>query len=189
MERAFIVTKESDYYKALERFREAERKQIELMDRFFKNKNIEANEYILSGNGKVNEPFIEKDMNSIKLGIKPSKNDFERFKGDLCKTYKYGLLYFRKNSRFMKEVQQFCIDNEVIGNLCQPSLRYMFKTRLYGTISSKRIPYEEGIYLKIECDTAITDEDVPIGVIPIKLSEFYKYQEEYEEREGKQHGE
>ncbi|MGL6184758.1 MAG: hypothetical protein ACRC1T_05200 [Clostridium chrysemydis] len=184
MERAFIATKESDYYKALEKYFEIDETRKTFVKRFFKDKNIEADKYYFGGDGICGTPFNECNKKEINLAIIPTKNDEIAFCKMLGKPSVEGLRFFRKNYKLLKEFQQECVENEIIINNSKPDLRNYFKSLGWHALNYCHIPCDEGYYLRIN-SKYLKEDDIPNGMIPIKLSEFYKYQEEYEVKEGK----
>lgn len=97
MERAFIVTKSSDYYKALEKYFKIDETRRIFVKKFFKDKNIEADKYYFGGNGICGCPFNERNKKEIHLAIIPTKNDEVKFGKTLGKSTDEGLRFFRRN--------------------------------------------------------------------------------------------
>lgn len=172
MERGYIATKESEFYKDLEVHRIRVLKQIEQVKEFFKSKNIESIEYYLSGNGGVNCSFDEDDKKDITLCIIPTINDKCIFGKELSKPTSNGLYKLKKGSKIMKDFAQFCIDNRVVINCHSSELRDYFKTIGWNSYSRKMFPCEEGYCIEISSDN-LEEDDIPQGFESIKLSEFY----------------
>lgn len=180
MERAFLVTKESKYYKDLEEYINMVNRQKKFVKDFFKNNNINAEEYVIRGDGSCNCPFGEYDSKEIQLSIVPSKEDLDLYKKQLTKIDNRGLCRFKANSKIAKLFAQECIENEVIINILSLDLRDYFKIDWIYGYSFQRVPCQEGYYLNISSE-GLKEDDNPVGFMPIKLSEFYKKLEEYKE--------
>lgn len=180
MERAFLVTKESKYYKDLEEYFNMVNEQKEFVKEFFKNNNINAEEYNVGGNGGCNSPFGEYSKKDIFLRIVPTEDDLRLYEKQLTKADQYNLRRFKSNSKIGKLFAQECIDNEVIINILSLDLRDYLTSIGWYRYSFQRIPCEEVYYLKVVSDF-LKEDDVPLGFTPIKLSEFYKKLEEYKE--------
>lgn len=174
MERAFIVTKNSDYYKALNDYLKHDEINRSFIKHFFEEAGIESTQYCLKKDG-----FNQSD---IYLGIIPTKNDEVKFGEILNKPTSERLRYFKKRSKFLKDFQQKCMDNKIKIINHEPNLRNYFQSLDLCSFSYCHIPCEEGYYLQLE-SKVLKEDDVPKGMIPIKMSEFYKYKEEYKERE------
>lgn len=181
MERAFIVTKSSDYYKALEKYFKIDEDRRIFVKKFFKDKNIEADKYYFGGNGICGCPFNERNKKEIHLAIIPTKNDEVKFDKTLGKSTDEGLRFFRRNCKLSKEFQEECVKNEIIINNSRPDLRDYFESLGWHALNYCHIPCKEGYYLRIKSEY-LKEDDNPKGITPIKLSEFYKYQETYKER-------
>lgn len=176
MERAFIVTKESKYFKSLEQYDLLRKQQIDFIDKFFKEKGIEATEYYMHGDGMVNCPFSEYEMDTIGLGINPTEKDVKKFGKILGKKDSYGLQHFRKNSKLAKEFKEKCINEQAIVNLYEPRVGEYFKDLFLNKHSTERFKMESQIYIKLESDN-LTKNETPEGFIEIKLSEYYATRE------------
>lgn len=183
MERAFLATKESEYYKDLENYFKMVKEQNKFINNFFENNNIKAEQYRVGGDGRCNRHFEEDNKKDIHLHIIPTEDDIKLYDNQLTKSIEHGLCKFRSNSKIGKLFAQECIDNKVIINILSLDLRDYFKLDwLYG-YSFQRVPSEKGYYLKISSD-GLKEDDIPQGFIPIKLSDFYKIKEEYETKKG-----
>lgn len=179
MERAFLATKESQYYKDLENYFKMLKEQNKFINKFFKENNISAEQYRVRGNGWCNVYFEEYDKKDINLYIVPTENDLKLYAKQLTKPNENGLCKFRNNSKIGKLFAQECVDNKVIINILSLDLRDYLKSLDWGRYSFQRVPSEVGYYLKVSSDF-LKEDDIPEGFIPIKLSEFYKIKEEYE---------
>lgn len=180
MERAFIVSEESKYSKAIDEYYEMGEEQRKFVNEFFKEKGIEAYRYRVGGDGSVNAPFDEYDKDAIKLYIEPTENDLNTFGKMLCKPDMHGICAFKKSSSIAKEFAQRCVDEQIIVNIYQPRPGEYFKSvRFYGCSYSQFFRNDK-LYLKIQSDF-LKQGDTPEGFTEIKLSEFYKELEEYKE--------
>lgn len=155
------------------------REQKAFINKFFKEKGIEAEAYRVSGNGGVNCVFDKLETKDISLSIIPTKNDLIKFDKMLCKPNEHRARVFKVHCEIAKDFAQRCIDEKIIINVHEPWLRDYFKILGYRGYSFSRFGYEGKLYLKINADD-ITG-DVPEGFDEIKLSEFYKKCEEMEE--------
>lgn len=180
MERAFLVTKESKYYKDLEEYLNMVNEQKKFINKFFKNNNINAKKYNVGGNGSCNSPFSEDSKKDIFLRIVPTEEDLNLYEKQLTKADQYNLRRFKSNSKIGKLFAQECIDNKVIINILSLDLRDYFKIDWIYGYSFQRVPCQEGYYLNISSE-GLKEDDNPVGFTPIKLSEFYKKLEEYKE--------
>lgn len=180
MQRAFLVTKESKYYKDLEEYLNMVNEQKKFINKFFKNNNINAKEYNVGGNGSCNSPFSEDSKKDIFLRIVPTEEDLNLYEKQLTKADQYNLRRFKSNSKIGKLFAQECIDNKVIINILSLDLRDYFKIDWIYGYSFQRVPCQEGYYLNISSE-GLKEDDNPVGFTPIKLSEFYKKLEEYKE--------
>lgn len=181
MDRAFLATKDSKYYKDLELYFKRVKEQRELVKKFLKDNNIESERYYIRGNGCCNCSFDEYEKDNIRFGIVPTKNDLKNYEKQITKAeLKHGLRMFRANSKLSRSFQQYCIDNKVIINILSLDLRDYLKSMDWSGYSFQRVPCEQGYYLKVS-NELLREDDVPKGFIPIKLSEFYKKLEEYNE--------
>lgn len=181
MERCFIVKKESEYYKDLEGYYKLENQQKKFINKFFKEKDIEAESYRVGGNGCINQPFNEYGKKDIKLEIIPTDKDLINFSKILCKSNRYGLCAFKKNSSISKEFAQRCIDEQVVINLYSPRISDYFVSLgngIYGC-GYQTFKYKDILYIKVSSDY-LKDEDTPKGFKEIRLSEYYKIKEETE---------
>ncbi|MCD3321677.1 hypothetical protein G8V07_14620 [Clostridium botulinum D/C] len=185
MERYFMVQEESKYMQALNKYMKLEEQQRKFVNRFFKENNIEAYKYDLSGTGFMNTPFNEDDKNEITLRIIPTENDINNFNNILCKADEHGLCQFKKSSKLSKDFAQQCIDNKIPINLHLPRVSDYFESLSYGFYgcSYEQFEYNNKLYLKVE-SRYLKENDTPKGFIDIKASEFYIAKEK-EERENK----
>lgn len=185
MERSFVVEKESKYAKAFDEYIKGSEQQREIINKFFNKKGIESNEFIVSGDGFINIPFGEDSKSDIALYINPTENDLIKFGKLLKKPNKnHGLCGFKKNSNITKEFAQSCIDNKVVINLYKPRVSDYFISILYRGCNLQQFQHNDNMYLKISSDY-LKEDDTPEGFKEIKLSEYYKIKEEYEENKTK----
>jgi hypothetical protein len=173
MERCFIVTKESKYFKDYNVYKEKEETQRKFINIFFNEKGIDGKHYVISGDGFVNTPFNDNSKDKIKLSVDPTENNMNKFKQMLCKPNKYGLCDFKKNSIIGKEFAQKCIDEKIIINLYKPIPRNYFKSLSYYGYRYQEFLHNEILYLKIESEYLDSNE-IPEGFEEIKISEYYK---------------
>lgn len=177
MERAFIISKETDYYKRVEKYIEDSKKQKEVVKDFFIKNEIDlSTQFYVSGNGFINRPFSEHDKSDINLYIIPSEKDELKLNKALCKPIENGLRKFKKGNKLLKEFQNMCIDNNVVINLDYPDLRGYFKSLEYRGYKRSSFHKDENIYLLVESPYLSKDEMLD-GFTEIKISEFYKLQE------------
>lgn len=176
MEKAFKISKEHDFYKRLENYRNLVKSQKEFVFSFLEEKGVESQAYYAGGTGLCNRPFAEWKKRDIELGIFATDDDLEKFGKQLCKPSNNNLSYFKKNSKILKEFQDRCIEKEVVVNICKPSVREYFPSLEYFGFSSMLLEKEDCLYLKIECDK-VKDLNTT-EFTEIKMSEFYREQEE-----------
>jgi len=179
MERSFIAAKESKYVQDINRQIELGNQQREFIKKFFIEKGIEANLYIVSGDGSINQPFDEDDKKEIGLRIEPTNNDLIKFNKMLCKPSKHNLCAFKKSSTIAKEFSQRCVDEQIIINLHSPRISSYFKSLGYHGLTRSQFPVADEFYIKIESEY-LTKEDTPEGFTEIKLSEYYIAEEKRE---------
>lgn len=185
MERCFIATKESKWLKDYNNYREKAKQQRKFADEFFKEKGIDGQHYLISGNGMMNRPFEEFGKKNIRLSIEPTENNLDKFEKILSKVGKYGLCEFRKNSSINKEFQQRCIDEKVVINLWEPDIRDYFKNLRWKGCSYQGFKYKGTWYMKLESEF-LKEDDTPEGFKEIKASEYYMVKEKMEEeKKGK----
>lgn len=177
MERAFLVTKDSNYYKDVQKYVGMVQKQKQQVADFEKSVDIEANEYAVTGDGGCNCPFDEFDKSEIRFYIVPTKKDKTKFQKQLLKPMLNGLSQFRRNGKISREFQQYCVDNKVIINILQPDLIDYLKSIDWAGYTRQMIECDEGYYLKVTSEL-LKEYDNPKGFIPIPMSEFYKKLEE-----------
>lgn len=184
MERAFYITKESKYYKDLNRYIEMTKNQKSQVFKFLEENNIQAEKYYVRGDGMCNCPFGEFDKDDIRLYIIPTENDLQTIGKQLCRVVNdNGLCQFRANSKISKKFAQYCVDNEVIINILELDLRDYLKSINWMGYSQRKFPWKDGYYLKVTSDL-LKEDDNPEGFVPIKLSEFYKALEEFKIEKG-----
>lgn len=179
MEKAFIITKDSEYSKELDEYIDLSNQQKKFINKYFAENSIEATTYHMSGNGGVNSCFDDYEKHEISLSIEPTENDSIRFLGMLRKKNEYGLCKFKKNSSLLKDFAQRCIDEKVVINLWQPRISDYFKSIRYRGCGMTRFVLNDIMYMKIDSDY-LDDKEVPDGFIEIKLSEFYIKLEEHQ---------
>ncbi len=181
MERCFIVSKESELHKDLDKYNDLVTSQRTFINRFFNEYGIESDLFLISGNGSVNVPFDERGKSDIKLRIKPTENDIEKYGKVLSKPNEHGLCSFKKNSKLAKEFAQKCIDEKIVINAYKPRIGDYFKSiGFYGcTVSSFRL--DDVLYLKVHSDF-LKEDDTPDGFTEIRKSQYYKATEELENK-------
>ena len=179
MERAFIIEKESKYYRRLNICEQYMDKQNKVVSDFFNKKGIESTEYYMEGNGRCNTPFYHWEKEEICLYIIPTVNDLTNFKTSFNKPLQNGLRKLRKNSKLLKEFQQICIDEQIIINIIEPNLRDYFQSLGYKGYHQTRFIKNNNLYLLVESDY-LDKKEIPKNFIEIKLSEFYKIKESLE---------
>ena len=186
MERCFIVSKESKYFKDITEYSEKAEKQRTFVDEFFIEKGLDGESFRVRGNGFVNVPFDEFSKSEIELEIEPTENNLSKFGKMLCKENKYGLCTFRKSSKIAKEFAQKCVDKEIPINLDSTRISDYFESLSYGIYgcNSQRFIHNDVMYLKVD-SSHLTAEDTPIGFTEIKVSEFYTIMEDYKEKKNK----
>lgn len=179
MEKAFIITKESEYSKELDKYIDLSNQQKKFINKYFAEKEIEAKAYQIGGNGGVNCSFKLCDVGDIHLYIEATENDLIKFGKMLCKADEIGIRRFKAKSEIGKDFAQRCIDEKVIINLWQPRISDYFKSISYRGCGMTRFVLNDIMYMKIESDY-LKDDEVPNGFIEIKLSEFYVKLEEHQ---------
>ncbi|ENJ9653510.1 hypothetical protein AB2T14_001118 [Clostridium botulinum] len=178
MEKAFIVSKESELFKDIEKYRKLEKQQREFINKFFKENNIEANQYRVSGDGFCNVPFEDYEE-TITLYIIPTDKDKEKFGKMLNKPGKRYLQAFRKTSKIAKDFRKQIVDEHIVINLDQPRIGDYFKSISWFGCNFSLFEHKNIMYLRVNSE-ALKEDDNPKGLTEIKLSEFYKVQEELE---------
>lgn len=182
MERSFIISKESKYYIDYEKHLAKAEEQREFVIKFFNEKSIEANKYIVGGDGFVNKPFSKYEKSNVTLSIDPTENDLNKFGKMLTKPNhkRCGLCSFKKNSTIAKEFAQKCVDEKIVINLWKPRIGDYFQSLGFYGCGWQRFSYNDTLYIKVQSDY-LKSNDTPDGFIEIKLSEYYKAKEEYDE--------
>lgn len=180
MEKAYIVTKESDYYKDLEKYVKEVQQQKKLVFKFLRDNGIKAKKYYLHGDGYCNKPFSEDDKKEIQLMIYPTEEDKIILKKQLSKVNNYGLCNLKRNAKISKQFAQYCIDNKIIINLYEPKVHDYFKDDIFNYTVS-RFKNNDNLYVKINNNQTNENIEASKGFIEIKLSEFYKKLEEFED--------
>ena len=179
MERAFIIEKESKYYRMLNIYEQYMNEQIKVVNDFFNKKGIESTEYHMGGNGRCNAPFYHWEKEEIYLYIIPTDNDLTNFKTSFNKPLQNGLRKLRKNSKLLKEFQQICTDEHIIINITEPNLRDYFQSLGFNGYHQTRFIKNNNLYLLVESHY-LDKKEIPKNFIEIKLSEFYKIKESLE---------
>lgn len=184
MERAFIVTSESEYFKDYAKFLEKNEEQRAFINKFFNEKGIDGNTYIVGGNGMMNVPFSESDKSEIGLRVESTEINLSKFGKMLCKEDQNGLCAFKKSSKIAKEFADKCVDLRIPINLYSPRVGDYFASLRHGIYgcSSERFLLDDIIYLKIISEY-ITADETPEGFTEIKLSEYHKIAESMKENE------
>lgn len=180
MEKCFIATKESQYFKNVVKYQEMFEKRREQIFEFLALKNIETRSCYVRGSGGVNSPFSDYEQSSISLYITPTDNDEKLLGKSLKKPIQYGLRDFRKGNKILKEFQQYCVDNRIVVNINAPEMRDYFKTIGWYKYESTQFPCEEGYCIEIDSEF-LKEDDIPQGFEVIKRSEFYSRLEKFEE--------
>ena len=181
MERAFIVTSESEFYKKYQQYFIDGEFQNQIVNLFMKQKGIESDSYIVKGDGMSGVPFYAYH-NNIHFGIIPTQKDNELFGKYLKNPDSYNVCYFKSNSKIAKEFAQTCIENKVVVNLDKPRARDYFKSLKWEGYISNLFRYNNNYYLNIN-SKALDSKETPEGFIEIKLSESYKILEDLREQE------
>lgn len=183
MERAFIVSKEIGFGKDLKDYHKKAQHRYDKVRSFLKLHNIEATGIYLRGDGFCNCAFNEDNKNEIELAIVPTEEDENLLKGILGKEYEEGLRFLRRNSKIMREFQQYCVDEKIIINLNKPDLWDYFKSFRFEKYSRAIFRLDDVYYLKVSSEL-LKEDDIPKGMTPIKLSEYYTKLEEFQAKEG-----
>ncbi|WP_206459349.1 hypothetical protein [Anaerovorax sp. IOR16] len=179
MERAFIINKESKYYKDLHTYYDLLNNQKDFICKFFNENNIESKMYRMGGNGRINEPFKECDKKEIYLSIIPTKQDLVNFESILNKKEdSNGCRSFKKNCNLAKKFAQECIENQIVINAFEPRVADYFDC-IYGCRYS-RFEYNHKLYVKID-NELLNSIETPEGFQEIKLSEFHSMLEIFEQ--------
>lgn len=173
---------------SVNKYRFNKKNQKEFIRRICQEYDIDGDKYILSGNGFVNSPFTECYKTDIRIRIEATENNLEKFNKELtakkeiypnCK-----LVGFRKNSKTMKDIQQKCIDEHIVINLCKPRVGDYIKELAYGGYRHQEFEYNDKYYVLVESDK-LKDEPID-GFEEIKGSEYYTALEELKLKENKQ---
>jgi hypothetical protein len=184
MERSFIATKESKYVQELNKYIELTKQQREFVKKFCSEKEIEANCYIVSGNGCMNVPFSEYSKNDICFSIEATENDLIKFGKMLCKIDDNGLNKFKKSSSIAKEFAQMCVDEKVVINLWSPRVSDYFESLGCYGCSYSQFPVGDDLYIKVSSEY-LKDDDIIEGFTEIKTSDFYIAKEKFESEKVK----
>jgi hypothetical protein len=187
MERYFIVTKESELVQDINKYIQMCKEQSQFVKKFCDEKGIEAHEYIISGDGLINQPFGEYWKSNIRFSINPTEKDKENFGKYLTKpNNNHGLCTFKKNSTIAKEFADLCVKEKIVVNLYACDLRDYFTSIGYNGYSRTLFEVDNGdYYLKVE-SKGLKEDDTPEGMIEIKGSEFYLKMEEHEKKNEKE---
>lgn len=185
MEKAYLVQESSNYYQDLQIYIQRREKQKEFVFKFLREHNVEAKEYWLHGDGYCDRPFLEEDKKDISLSIIPTEKDKENLNKQLCKPDQYNLYGLKKNSKIGKEFAQYCIDNEILINVSEPRIGDYFEFKSSNNLSLggyrlSQFELEDNLYVKLDSHKINEETKTPEGFIEIKLSEFYKKLEEFE---------
>jgi hypothetical protein len=183
MERYFIATKESELVKDINKYIQMCKEQSQFVKKFCDEKGIEAHEYIISGDGTINQPFGEYWKKNIKFYINPTDKDKEILGKYLTKpSDRHGLCAFKKSSAIAKEFADLCVKEKVVINLHACDLRNYFKSIGWNGYNRTLFEIDNGdYYLKVE-SKGLKEDDTPEGMIEIKGSEFYLAMEEHENK-------
>ncbi|AUN01514.1 TPA: hypothetical protein ACXDAY_002205 [Clostridium botulinum] len=185
MEKAYLVQESSEYYKDVLKYIQPDKEQSKFVFSFLDKNNIQAERYYLCGDGCCNKPFLQEDKGDISLSIIPTDEDKEKLSKSLCKPDQYGLCSFKKNSKIGKEFAQYCIDNKIIINLLKPRIGDYFESKSPNNLSLggyrlSQFEVGDNLYVKLDSHKINEETKTPEGFVEIKLSEFYKKLEEYE---------
>ncbi|MEG2786430.1 MAG: hypothetical protein RR942_01325 [Romboutsia sp.] len=183
MEKAFIVSKEFGFGKDLKDYCNKSNQRRKQVTSFFKLNNIQAKGFYLSGDGCCDCTFDEYEKKRIKLAIIPTIEDEHLLGEVLGKECEDKLRFLKRNSKLMKKFQQYCVDEEIIINLLRPVLWDYFKSFELEEFVRAIFSLGDVYYLKVGSEN-LKEDDIPEGMAPIKLSEFYIKLEEFREREG-----
>ena len=184
MERSFIASKESKYVQDLNEYVEQNKQQKEFVRKFFIEKGIEANCFIVGGNGFMGVPFQEGDKKEITIDIEATENDLIKFSKMLCKVGENGLNKFKKSSSIAKEFAQKCIDEQIIINLWSPRISDYFESLGCNGCNYSHFPVGDDLYIKVS-SKYLKETDVVEGFTEIKLSEYYIAKEKFESESEK----
>ncbi len=183
MEKSFLVSKESKLAKDLDRYYEMVKNQKDFINKFFKENGIESVKYLISGSGSVNCPFQDWNRNEITLSIEPTEGDTQKYSNVLSKPSRHtGLCKFKKKSQIGKLFAQQCVNEKVVINLWKPRIGDYFESISFMRANWERFKIGDDYYLKVESEYLKSD-DIPEGFTEIKLSEYYKTREEFEQKE------
>lgn len=185
MERCFIATEESKWLKDYNSYLEKAKQQREFVNKFFEEKGIDGESYLLGGDGFVNQPFEKWEEKNITLSVEPTENNLNKFGRMLNKANKHGVCKFRKNSSVNTELAQRCVDEKIVINLYEPDIRDYFKELRWNRCGYQAFLYKDTWYIKIESEF-LKEDDTPEGFKEIKLSEYYKIKEKREETKSKE---
>lgn len=179
MEKAFKLNNKSKFVVNLEKYIKAIKDNNIEIKKIFGELGIEATKYYLRGDGFVNKPFDEYEKNDIEISIAATDNDKLKFFKELCKPDEHDMCKFRKSSKTMKRIQDFCIENKLIINPSEPDLRDYFKSMRWRGYRRELFKRNDIWYLKVVNDE-IKENDIPEGFEEIKLSEYFCLKEQNE---------
>ena len=109
------------------------------------------------------------------LSIKATENDLINFSGKFLKKSNNGYFSFKKTTHIMKEWIEKAGEYETLHKPCVP---FYFKN-CYGRMTTRLFEIDGMVYCSIKCDSDFEPCD---NLIEMKVSEFFKFIEEYEER-------
>lgn len=185
MEKFYIVTNQK-FLEEIEEYKKNRLRQNEFIKRFFAEKGIKGIGYCISGDGRINAPFEERDKRDITLYIESCPENNALFASQLKKERIFDdgskMREFRKNSPIMKEFQDLCIKENLVINVSFHREGDYFKGHLFGGYSVTRFECDGNYYLRIETDR---ESLIPAydGFNEIKGSEFYVAKEKFEKQE------
>ena len=185
MQRFFIMNEDTDYVQSIKKHLDDKETQRLFVCRFMEKHGIEAREYIVSGNGLINRPFIERHADQINFRISVTENDIAKFGKFLKVPCKHtGLRGFKVKSEIMKEFATACVAEGIVINLHSPQIRDYFSSIGLSRCSSQYFAHNEKYYLMANSEH-LGKDDTPNGFTEIKASEYYAQLEELQaENEG-----
>jgi hypothetical protein len=162
-EKFFIVTEAANMHKDYFTWKANAGYVRSLVNAFFKEQGIEAEEYHVTNDD---------------LMIVPTAADIERFNNVLGVKFQNGLRKFNKSSKVTKAWKKK-LSEASLQVLRKPQPIFYFRTNS-GRYTSRLFDIDGILY----CSISNTKGDIPEGLDEIKTSEFFKVIEDYEAKEA-----
>lgn len=176
MERAFKLSNTCGYAIDINTYTKNLQYNNKMIKKLLLDLGIETNEFLLRGNGPVNKPFGKDREKDIELAIVPVGKDEDNLKNILCRNNNSKYRKIRNNTKIIKAVRKYCIEQNIIINVFFPDVSKYLKSLDCMGYTSERFYYKDNWYIKINSINLKTDDN-PIGFNEINISEFYSLKE------------